>query len=63
MADSFYSAVKGDGLEPANVTFGAATSGEAMELRVLNGAGITKVDLLMALKAFQAYIVLADAPA
>ena len=63
MADHFYSVVKGDGLEPANVTFGTVTSGEAMELRVLDGAGISKTDLLMAMEALEAYIVKANAPA
>ena len=62
MADSFYSAVKGDGLSPGNVTFGAATSGEANELRVVNGSSISKVDILLALEAFEAYITKADAP-
>ena len=63
MADTFYSVIKGDGLEPANVTVGASTSGEAIELRVLNGAGITKTDLRMALEAIRARITKNDAPA
>lgn len=63
MADTFYSVIKGEGLEPANVTVGAATSGEAMELRVLDGAGITKMDLMVALEAFKARIVKNNAPA
>ena len=63
MADTFYSVVKGDGLDASNVTVGAATSGEAIELRVVNGAGITKLDLNMALEAIEARIVKNDAPA
>lgn len=63
MADHFYSVVKGEGLNPANVTFGTTTSSEAIELRVLDGAGITKVDLMIALEAIEAYIQRADAPA
>jgi hypothetical protein len=63
MADHFYSVVKGDGLSPGNVTFGTSTSAEAIELRVVDGAGISKTDLMIALKAIQNYIVQASAPA
>lgn len=56
MADHYISWVKGDGLSPANLTTGtSSTAGDPVELRTLDGAGLTKVDVLLALEAFEAY--------
>lgn len=56
MADHFISWNKGDGLSPANITTGtSSTAGDHVELRTLDGAALTKNDVLLALKAFQAY--------
>lgn len=62
MADTFYSVVRGE-RAPNEVTKGTSTSGEAIELRVLDGTGIGKVELLLALDAIRNKIVVDDAPA
>ncbi|MBX9920488.1 MAG: hypothetical protein K2Y33_11795 [Mycolicibacterium frederiksbergense] len=56
MADHYISWVKGDGLSPANITAGTSSTGaDHVELRTLDGAGLTKLDVQLALDAFQAY--------
>lgn len=55
MADRFYSVVKGEFL-PHQVTEGAATSSEAVELRVSDTIYTNKLDVILALKAIQAYL-------
>lgn len=62
MADHFYSVVKGE-QAPNQVTFGTSTSSEAIELRVLDGTGITKTELLKALEVIENYIKVNNAPA
>lgn len=61
MADKFYSVLKGDQFDPNTVTVGAGTSGEAIELRVVSGASISKLDILNALETLQAYFSKNDA--
>ncbi len=61
MADHFYSVVLGE-MSADEVTFGAGTSGESVELRVHDGDGHTKQSLLNALEAIKSYIVREDAP-
>ena len=56
MADHYISWNKGDAISPANITTGtSSTAGDQVELRTLDGAGLTKVDVLLALEAFEAY--------
>lgn len=55
MADRFYSVVKGEHF-PSQVTEGAATSGEAIELRVADTVYTNKIDVILALKAIQGYL-------
>lgn len=62
MADTFWSVVVGE-QNPADVTVGTSTSGEAIELRVLQGASINKLTIIKALEAFEHYIALHDVPA
>ena len=62
MSDTFYSVVLGD-QAPNEVTVGTSTSSEAIELRVLDGTGITKVQLLKGLEAIENYIKVNSAPA
>lgn len=62
MADHFYSVAYGD-QAPHEVTVGTSTSGEAIELRVLDGTGISKKDLLKALETIGNKIAVSDAPA
>ena len=64
MADTFWSVVKGE-QNHDQVTTGASTSGEAIELRVVTASGMTKLEILNGLKAIENYIVHAgnDAPA
>lgn len=55
MANRFYSVVLGEGL-PHMVTEGAATSAEAVELRVSDTIYTKKLDVLIAIEAIEAYI-------
>lgn len=55
MADRFYSVVKGEHW-PHQVTEGAATSGEAIELRVNDTVYTNKMDVLLALEAIEGYL-------
>lgn len=56
MADRFYSVVKGEQL-PHQVTEGASTSSEAIELRVSDTIYTDKRAVLLGLKALEAYLV------
>jgi len=62
MADTFYSVALGD-QAPNEVTTGSSTSSEAVELRVTDGTGITKTQLLKALTTIANKIAVSDAPA
>lgn len=55
MADRFYSVVKGEHF-PSQVTEGASTSSEAIELRVNDSVYTKKIDVILALKAIQGYL-------
>lgn len=56
MTDHYVSWNKGDAISPANITAGAAsTAADHVELRTLDGAALTKVDVQLALAAFEAY--------
>ena len=56
MADHYISWNKGDAISPANITTGtSSTATDHVELRTLDGSALTKVDVLLALEAFEAY--------
>lgn len=55
MADHFYSVNKGHGLDPSAVTTGAATSGQSIELRLHDGDGLNRIEVLKALGTLIAY--------
>lgn len=56
MASHFISFDKGDGINPGNLTVGTSSaSTEAVELRTLDGAGLSRLDVKLALEAFEAY--------
>lgn len=55
MADRFYSVVKGEQL-PEFVTEGAATSGEAIELRVNDSVYANKFEVIMGVRALLSYL-------
>lgn len=55
MADRFYSVVLGETV-PSQVTEGAATSGEAIELRVNDSLYTNKLAVLNGLKAIEGYL-------
>lgn len=58
MADRFYSVILGEGLA-SQVTEGASTSGEAIELRVsdsIYGTGKHKLDVIIGLRAIADYL-------
>lgn len=56
MADRFYSVIKGEQLVH-QVTEGASTSSEAIELRVNDSIYTDKRAVLLGLKAIEAYLV------
>ena len=55
MANRFYSVVLGEGLAE-QVTEGASTSAEAIELRVSDTIYTNKLDVILGLKAIQQYL-------
>lgn len=56
MADHFYALNIGRSLDPSKVTTGtSSSSAQAIELRTLDGAGLTRMDVLQALKQLEAY--------
>jgi hypothetical protein len=55
MADRFYSLILGEQL-PHQVTEGASTSSEAIELRVADSIYTTKLDVILGVKAIVAYL-------
>jgi hypothetical protein len=64
MADHFYGINVGGGLDPSAVTFGAASAGSDIELRVRDGvAGMDKMKIDSATWAIISFIERANAPA
>jgi len=59
MADRFYSVILGENMQHM-VTEGATTSSEAIELRVADSIYTTKLDVLMGLKAIEAYLQMTE---
>lgn len=55
MADRFYSVVKGEHF-PVQVTEGASTSSEAIELRVNDTVYTNKIDVILGLRAILMYL-------
>jgi hypothetical protein len=55
MADRFYSVILGEQLSH-QVTEGASTSSEAIELRVADSIYTTKLDVILGVKAIVAYL-------
>ncbi len=55
MADRFYSVVLGEGL-PAQVTEGASTSGETIELRVNDAVYPYRMGVIIGIKAILGYL-------
>lgn len=62
MADHFYGLNIGGGM-PTDVTVGTVTSGQNIELRIHDGASVSKTDVYKALEALEYYIATHDAPA
>lgn len=55
MADRFYSVVRGEQI-PSQVTEGAATSGETIELRVNDTVYANKLDVILGVEAILKYL-------
>jgi len=55
MADKFYSVVKGEHF-PHQVTEGASTSSEAIELRVADTIYTNKIDVILGVEALLLYL-------
>lgn len=55
MPDRFYSVAVGEQL-PSQVTEGASTSSEAIELRVADSAYTNKIDVILGLRAILMYL-------
>ncbi|MDP3939766.1 MAG: hypothetical protein Q8R92_16740 [Deltaproteobacteria bacterium] len=62
MADTFWSVVHGE-QDDSQVTTDTSTSGEAIELRIETGTGMTKQEMLNGIEAIRNYIEKGDAPA
>jgi hypothetical protein len=56
MADRFYSVVLGEG-NPSQVTEGAATSSETIELRINDAVYSRKLEVLNGLEAIRNYLI------
>lgn len=57
MADHFYGVEIGRSLDPSAITVGtSSTAAREVELRTLDGAGLTQLDVLMALEQIKVYI-------
>lgn len=56
MADRFYSVIKGEH-NVHQVTEGASTSSEAIELRVADTIYTNKIDVLLGLEALKNYLI------
>jgi hypothetical protein len=64
MADHFYSVLATDGRQVRNVTVGTSSSTtKPIELRILDGQGVSKLQIIMALQSFEAYFASIDVPA
>lgn len=56
MADHYYALDIGRSLDPSKVTVDTSSSAaQAIELRTLDGAGLTRMDVLLALEQLKAY--------
>lgn len=55
MADKFYSVIRGENL-PVQVTEGAATSSEAIELRVNDSVYANRLDVILGVEALLMYL-------
>lgn len=56
MADHFYAVDIGRSLDPSVITTGTSSSAaKKVELRTLDGSGLTIMDVLMALEQLKAY--------
>lgn len=57
MADHYLSVKKGTGLSPASVAAGtSSTAADHVEVRMLDGAGLNNLDVIMALDRIKAHI-------
>lgn len=64
MADHFYGVNMGAGIEDSNVSTGTSTTSKKVELRIEDGvSGNSKLEILKAIEAIKAKIVMGDAPA
>jgi hypothetical protein len=64
MADHFYSVIATDGRLDRTVTVGTSTSATApIEIRVLDGQGVKKRDIVLSLLSFIAYFEKNNVPA
>lgn len=57
MADFFYGVNRGKGVRPQDVTVGTATGGTDVELRVAQGASLTKKDVILILETLENFIL------
>lgn len=57
MADYFYAVARGKGVRPQDVAVATVTANSDIELHVSTANGVTKKDILLALKAIENFIV------
>ncbi len=55
MADHFYGLNIGHGFDPYVVATGTSTTGKTVELRLHDGDGLIRMDVLKALKSLEAF--------
>jgi hypothetical protein len=55
MSDHFYGVNKGHGFDPFVVSTGTSTTGKSIELRLHDGDGLIRMEVLKALKTLEAY--------
>lgn len=64
MADHFFGANIGAGVDSANVSTGTSTTSKKVELRVEDGvSGNNKIEVIKAIKAILRKVIKGDAPA
>ena len=55
MARHYYDINKGDGFNPKSVAVSTSAGSGSVEISTLDGAGLTKIDVLNAIEALEAY--------
>lgn len=63
MADHFYGTNLGGGTDASGISTGTSTTSKTVEVRIHDGDGISKTDVLIALEKIAEYITKNNVPA